>query len=350
MYKSFKVGLALEGGGAKGSYEIGSYIALRKLGIKFDLIAGTSIGAMNAALIVQDNIRLAKKLWLDASSEIIGLSDNFVNLHKDFKLNKEILHESFEELKNIIKNKGLDITNYRKIIDEYIDEDKIRKSKTDLGLVTIRLKDLKPLELTLKDIEKGKLGEYILASSYLPFFKMNKIIDDSYYLDGGFTNNLPISILEKNGCDKIYAIRINGTLKKKVFSKVDIEEIVPTKSTGSIIFFNNEDILNNYYMGYYDTLLYFGKLDGYKYYFKKYKNYDKLIKNIDTKLISLLKIKYRTFKIKNIILKSIEDILEDNNINYYKVYKINKIIKYIKRKQLKSKNKLINDFVYKLNY
>ena len=44
-------GLALEGGGAKGSYEIGAYIALKELGYKFDMVAGTSIGSLNAALI-----------------------------------------------------------------------------------------------------------------------------------------------------------------------------------------------------------------------------------------------------------------------------------------------------------
>ena len=45
------LGLALEGGGAKGSYEIGAYIALKELGFKFDAVAGTSIGSLNAAFI-----------------------------------------------------------------------------------------------------------------------------------------------------------------------------------------------------------------------------------------------------------------------------------------------------------
>lgn len=346
-----KVGLALEGGGAKGSYELGSYLALRKLGIKFDMIAGTSIGSMNAALFVQNNIHLAKKLWLNADSEIIGLKNSFVELHKNFKLNKDTMKLSLEEIKKIIKNKGLDVSNYKKIIDKYINESKVRKSKVNYGLVTVRLKDLKSLELTIDQIENGKLGEYILASSYLPLFKMDKIIDDSYYLDGGFANNLPISLLEKNGCNKIYAIKINGTNKnnKKIFSKNKVIEIMPTKNTGPIVFFDNNDIRNNYKMGYLDTLLYFDKLDGFKYYFKKYKDYNLLLINVDKKLINLLKIKYRTLNEKEIIIKSIEEILDYNSINYYKVYKIKKIIKYIKKNNLKSKNSLINNFVYSLN-
>ena len=42
------LGLALEGGGAKGAYEIGAYRALTELGYHFDVICGVSIGAINA--------------------------------------------------------------------------------------------------------------------------------------------------------------------------------------------------------------------------------------------------------------------------------------------------------------
>ena len=112
--------------------------------------------------------------------------------------------------------------------------------------------------------------------------------------------------------------------------------------------FNNQDIVNNYYMGYYDTLLYFDKLDGFKYYFKKYKYYDCLIKNEKASIIKLVKLKYKDLNIKSIIIKSIEDILENNNIDYYKKYSIPKIIKYIKKNNLKSKYRVINDFVYNL--
>ena len=45
------VGLALEGGGAKGSYQVGAYMGLKKCGVKVDAVAGTSIGSLNGALI-----------------------------------------------------------------------------------------------------------------------------------------------------------------------------------------------------------------------------------------------------------------------------------------------------------
>ena len=45
------VGLALAGGGVKGSYQIGAYMAFKKCHIKFDGVCGTSIGSFNAAMI-----------------------------------------------------------------------------------------------------------------------------------------------------------------------------------------------------------------------------------------------------------------------------------------------------------
>jgi NTE family protein len=42
-------GLVLEGGGAKGSYQIGACQAMQELGVEFGAVAGTSIGALNGA-------------------------------------------------------------------------------------------------------------------------------------------------------------------------------------------------------------------------------------------------------------------------------------------------------------
>ena len=344
------LGLALEGGGAKGSYEIGAYVALKKLGYRFDAVAGTSIGSLNAALIVQGKLRLAKRLWLNADSEIVGINKDIVSLSKNFKISKDNIKLTFNEFTHLIKNKGLDTEKYIDIIDKNVNERRVRKSKINYGLVTVRLNKFKTMELTIDDIDYGELSEYIMASSYLPIFKMNKIIDDSYYFDGGIYNNLPISLLEKMGCDEIIAIKINGIgrTKKKTGKNTKVIEISPSKDTGSIIFFDNNDIVNNYYMGYYDTLSYFKKIDGFKYYFKRYYYYDELIKDVSGITLNMIRLKYKELNIRDIIIKSMEDILEYNKVNYYKIYSIPKTLKMIKRKKLKCKSKVVNDFVYSL--
>jgi len=43
--------LVLQGGGALGAYQVGVYQALHEAGIEPDWVIGTSIGAINAALI-----------------------------------------------------------------------------------------------------------------------------------------------------------------------------------------------------------------------------------------------------------------------------------------------------------
>ena len=45
------IGLALEGGGTKGSYQIGAYYAMKDCGIVFDGFCGTSIGSFNSAML-----------------------------------------------------------------------------------------------------------------------------------------------------------------------------------------------------------------------------------------------------------------------------------------------------------
>ena len=44
--------LVLGGGGSKGAYQVGAYKALVELGHSFDLVVGTSIGALNGALMI----------------------------------------------------------------------------------------------------------------------------------------------------------------------------------------------------------------------------------------------------------------------------------------------------------
>ena len=59
------LGLALEGGGAKGAFHIGAVKALLENGYEFDGVVGTSIGAFNGALISQGDFEKAYDLWIN---------------------------------------------------------------------------------------------------------------------------------------------------------------------------------------------------------------------------------------------------------------------------------------------
>ena len=67
MKNGKKLALVLSGGGAKGAYEIGVYKALKRLGKKPDIVTGTSVGALNGVLVVQDDYYKAVKLWKNIS-------------------------------------------------------------------------------------------------------------------------------------------------------------------------------------------------------------------------------------------------------------------------------------------
>ena len=64
--------IVLSGGGSKGAYQIGVWKALRKLKLKYDVVTGTSVGALNAALMVQNNYYKALYFWRKLSfSDVI---------------------------------------------------------------------------------------------------------------------------------------------------------------------------------------------------------------------------------------------------------------------------------------
>ena len=337
------VGLALEGGGAKGAYQIGAYVALKKQLKKIDIIVGTSIGALNAALLVQSDVKKAIDLWTSVDASIFGLDVDIINeLKKDFSLKN--VKSGLKEIKKVLNNKGIDTSVLKKLIDDNIDEDRVRNSKIKFGLVTISLSDLKPLELTIDDIPKGKLNEYLLASCYLPVFKNEKIIDDKYYLDGGFYNNLPVSILENNGCDKIYAIRLKSLGRVKKYHS-DVVEIKPNKSTGPMILFDKDDVQDNITMGYLDALKELDKVLGKTYYFKKKKFYFVNADVVDEKILNVIKMKFKTEDYRAILYLAIEEILFYNKMETLKLYEINKVLRFIKKNNLKCRSSVINDFI-----
>src|SRR5262249_29440595 len=58
-----KRGLVLEGGGAKGAYQIGCLLAFQERHIEFDVIAGTSVGALNGALASSHKLEKGEEYW-----------------------------------------------------------------------------------------------------------------------------------------------------------------------------------------------------------------------------------------------------------------------------------------------
>src|SRR5256714_10290714 len=80
--------LVLQGGGSLGAYECGVYKTLAKHSINFDIVSGTSIGALNAAVIAAHSYDSAKSstekleaFWLELAETFIPLPQQFSSLY-----------------------------------------------------------------------------------------------------------------------------------------------------------------------------------------------------------------------------------------------------------------------------
>ena len=273
-----KRALVLSGGGAKGSYQLGVYKALKRLGIKIDIITGTSIGSINGALFVSGDYLKAKRLWLNVST------DNLFDYGFDNKKDVQKL------AKEIILNKGLKFDKAEKFLNKILDEKKIRKSKIDYGLVTVNLKSMVPKMLTKEQIPNGKLISYIIASSTcFPAIEM-KEIDGEYYIDGGYYDNLPINLAIDMGADEIIAVDLSAIgIKQKIKDKaIKIDYIKNSNKQKFTLDFDKETAKKNIKLGYNDTMKYYKKLDGEDFTFKK-GNLNQNYNNISPYYIKLLK-------------------------------------------------------------
>jgi predicted acylesterase/phospholipase RssA len=74
--RSLRIGLVLGGGGAKGAYHIGCWKALRARGLdRFDAIAGSSVGAINAVFVGTGRLDTAEAAWRSLRMrKVIGFS------------------------------------------------------------------------------------------------------------------------------------------------------------------------------------------------------------------------------------------------------------------------------------
>lgn len=282
-----KTAVVLSGGGAKGAYQIGVWKALKKMHIKYDIVTGTSAGALNGAFMTQKDYYKAIWMWENINFDMI--LDNQMN--GDFKTlsgKKEIIKGY---VKGIVSDEGIgmNVSKLENTIDKYINPRKFYNSDVDFGLVTVNLSNLKPITLTKKEIPEEKLKDYLMASATcFPAFKV-KNIDNEKYIDGGYYDNLPINLAVDMGADNIIAVDLGSIgLKKRLKNKdVKVTNIVPKNNLGSFLVFDSYYSKRAIRFGYNDTMKVFKRLEGDKFTFKKNQLdylYYKYSKNISSTL------------------------------------------------------------------
>ena len=210
-----KNALVLSGGGARGAYEIGVWQALTELDIPIDIVTGTSVGALNAAMIVMGDFENARSLWMNMKTDMIfdvEIDDNLPAKEKSLQMVREFIRDYGKG--------GMDSYPLKQLLDQHCREEDVRKSPVECGIVCVDKKTLKPLCLYKEDIEEGMLNEYLVASSSLyPAIKSHQI-GSAQYIDGGYYDNLPVELATAKGADNVIAVdlRAVGMIRKETLN------------------------------------------------------------------------------------------------------------------------------------
>lgn len=262
--------IALEGGGARGAWQVGAWRALEEAGMRYNAVSGTSVGAINGALMAMRDLNQAEQVWKDIRfSQIINVDDGDMGrIFSGSFENLEQVKSAFKTIKTIIADRGLDVEPLRNMLAERVDEEKIRNSGVEFFLTTVSVTDKKELEIDVKDLAEGEIKDMIMASAYHPAFKQAPI-GGKTYADGGFYDSVPISALVTRGYKDLIVLRLNSIgieRKVKIPEDVTVTTIAPHADLGSVLNFSSEQSAVNMALGYYDAQRVLYGLYGYTYY------------------------------------------------------------------------------------
>lgn len=298
-------GLVFAGGGVRGAYQIGVWRALRELKIKVGAVAGTSIGAINAALFAQDSFETAYRLWRSvALGDIVALPDDAVSGSNLFDI-KNLMKISLE----VYKNEGFDMSPLRELLLKVIDEKKLRKSAVDFGCAAYSVSGRTETRVFKDDIPSGKLTDYLLASASILGIKE---IDGERFTDGGISNNMPADMLIEKGYTDIIAVDVRGAGVYKSINTAgcNIISIRCAEPMIGIMDFDKDGIEKSIAEGYLECMRVFGHLSGQLYYIKKEKT-NTLSPDIITGLEKAASVfgvdRLRAYTISELALKTLEE-------------------------------------------
>lgn len=262
--------IALEGGGARGAYQVGAWRALEEAGIRYNAVSGTSVGAINGTLMAMRDLNQAEQIWKDIRfSQIINVDDADMGriMSGGFE-NLEQIKSAFQTIKSIIADRGLDVEPLRNLLAERVDEEKVRTSGVELFLTTVSITDKKELEIDARNLEPGQLKDMIMASAYHPAFKQAPLGGKSY-ADGGFYDLVPISALVTRGYKDLIVMRLNSfgiERRVRIPEDVTITTIAPNADLGSVLNFSSDQSAANMVLGFYDAQKVLYGLYGHDYY------------------------------------------------------------------------------------
>ncbi len=177
-----RVGLALGGGGARGSAHIGVLMELERLAIRPSLITGTSIGGLIGALLAAGFSTAEMESFFHELTvgNIYGLPGGAPAISTNTKLEK--------------------------MLREKLDERTFADLQIPLAVVTTDLVTRKEVVL-----DQGDVVTAVLATTALPVIFPPVKIDDRMLTDGGMLNNVPFDVARARGATYVIAVSLSNT-------------------------------------------------------------------------------------------------------------------------------------------
>jgi NTE family protein len=210
MKKNIKIGLALGSGAARGWAHIGVIKRLQELGVKPDVVCGTSIGGLVGAAYVAGNIDKLDT-WVRALGKLE--TARYFTINRSFKgfVNKE---------------------RFSLFLKEFV---------VDAGL---KIEDIdRPFATVATDLHSGReiwntsgsMMDAVWASISLPGMFPAIKHNDRWLIDGGLVNPVPVSVCRALGADVVIAVNLNSDIVGKHFLTEDEDLFVKEPSfTGRI--------------------------------------------------------------------------------------------------------------------
>jgi NTE family protein len=211
-----RVGIALAGGGALGAYQVGALRCFARLGVTPTAWAGSSIGALNAAVLVAagDLERGLERL------EIVWRTlPRAVSLEVPTTLEED--NRDAASLSRLLDQPILDPKFVRRLVAEHVDLDAVRDGPevwVAAFPATRRrvLTDLVRAKLLRANAQYFRLQEHlddahalITASAALPPVYPGLAVSGRFYRDGGLADNLPARAIA-DACDLLLVVHLRS--------------------------------------------------------------------------------------------------------------------------------------------
>lgn len=177
--RTHKIGLCLSGGGTRGISYIGVFKAFEENNIKFDAVAGTSIGSLFGAMYASGMSAKEMEQWAMQAKDT------------DFRKSKL----------GFLPSK---MDNLAEVINKMLPNKKIEDLPTEYYAVAVDIRSGEE-----KHFDNGELAPIITGSCAIPGVYCPVKYKNMVLVDGGVSNNIPADVLRINGCDIVITIDCN---------------------------------------------------------------------------------------------------------------------------------------------